>query len=95
MARETIIEEQFGHSEYAIERRADFVTHDGEEVALGAASPLGFIASLAQLPLDSLVCADVACQSQEEALTVGLGEQSCARIDGIAPSVLALVDALD
>jgi hypothetical protein len=43
------VEEQAGHADHAVHRRADFVAHVGEELALGLGGGLGGLLGVAQL----------------------------------------------
>ncbi len=41
LLREMALEDQFGHADHGVQRRADFVAHVGQECALGAAGRFG------------------------------------------------------
>ncbi len=60
LGRQIGIEQQSGHAENAVHRRADLMAHGRQKHRLGAARGLGLVARLAQLFLDLLALGDVA-----------------------------------
>ena len=59
LARERRIEQQAGHADDAVHRRADFVAHHREEGALGLAGPLGRLLGQPQLLGGAFLLGDV------------------------------------
>ena len=66
------VEQQLGHADHAVHRRADLVAHVGQELALGPARRLGRVARLPQLLLRALVRGDVAVRRHEAAPAHGV-----------------------
>ena len=65
------VEQQVGHADDAVHRRAQFVAHRREKRALGAIGRLGRFARVLQLDFDTLVAADVAEHPQPAAAVLG------------------------
>jgi hypothetical protein len=64
-------QQQLCHPNDPVERRAQFVAHRGEEIALGLAGGLGGARRLFQRLLDRLALGDVLHRTDEELTTAG------------------------
>ena len=71
--RELRLEQQAGHADDAVHRRADFVAHVGEELGLGAVAGLGHVLGLDELVLVLAALGDVAPGQGVDELAVDLG----------------------
>ena len=81
------VEQQLGHADHAVHRRADLVAHLGQELALGPARRLRRVARLPQLLLGALALGDVAVRRHEAAPRIGLSWISRMRSIGTAISI--------
>ncbi len=62
LGAELALEDQFGHADDGVQRRADFVAHVGQESALGAAGGLGRLLRRAQAPRRLASAAVMSCE---------------------------------
>ncbi len=93
LVRQRGVEQEFGHAEDAVHRRADLVAHVGQEARLGDAGGLGHFLGLGQRLLDPLAAGDVAADAAiapEYALAV----ENRVAADRVPDQLAALVAAL-
>ena len=72
LGRERRVEQQVGHAEDAVERRADFVTDHGQKARLGAIGGFRRIARLAERPFGIDAVGDVAADALHFGAIVGV-----------------------